>query len=238
MSGAHAERRTPDELPSPLQTPDVVVKQAIVRGRNPKFRRRKGARPEELIAAALKLFGERGFAKTNVKDVAREAGVSKGTVYLYFKNKEELLLAAVQRSVIPILDFGDEYEIDSDESASDILRWLVHKWVDEFEKRNVAVLPRLVVAESTNFPELAEFFVNTVLQRARRLFRRVLKRGIRTGEFRDMDVKMTVQVFLAPVIWLQIHKASLGPHDPDFGDVRTYLDTHVELFLAAVQKRP
>ncbi len=237
MGGAK-ERSAPEAAAVEVEAEaEVVVKEAVVEEADPKFRRRKDARPEELIAAALTIFGERGFAKTNLKDVAKEAGVSKGTVYLYFKNKEDLLLAAVQKSVVPILDFGDDYEIDSEASASEMVRTLLHQWVDEFERRSVAGLPRLVVAESSNFPELAQLFVDAVLQRARRLFRRVLKRGIRSGEFRkDLDTTATVHVLLAPVIWAQIHHAAFGPHDEGFGDVRAFLDTHVELFLNGVRK--
>lgn len=239
MSGAsksQAPKIVPFE-PSPEEAgePEFVVKEPVVEP-DPKFRRRKDARPEELIAAAVKIFGEQGFAKTNLKDVAKAAGVSKGTVYLYFKNKEDLLMAAVQKSVIPILDFGDDYEIDSDATASEMLRTLVHQWVEEFERRSVSGLPRLVVAESGNFPELAQFFVDAVLQRARRLFQRVLKRGVRSGEFRDIDVRQTVHVLLAPVIWAQIHQSAFGAHDPGFGDLGTFLDTHVELFLTGVAR--
>jgi len=213
---------------------EVVVEEPVVEP-DPKFRRRKGARPEELIAAALTIFGEQGFAKSNLKDVARAAGVSKGTVYLYFKSKEDLLMAAVQQSIVPILDFGDDYELDSNETASEMLRTLVHRWVGEFERRKVSGLPRLVVAESTNFPELAQFFVDAVLQRARRLFQRVLKRGVRSGEFRDLDVRQAVHVLLAPVLWAQIHGAAFGAHDAGFGDLEAFLDTHVELFLHGVK---
>ena len=200
-----------------------------------KWKRRKHARPEELVAAALELFGEQGFANTSLKDVGKKAGVSKATVYLYFKNKEDLLLAAVQKSVVPILDFADDYEIDSDESASTMIRTLIHRWVDAFDDRSASGLPKLVVAEARAIPELGTLYVDAVLQRARRLFQRILKRGVRTGEFREIDVRQVVHVLLAPVLQAQIHAASLGEHDPTFPDVHTFLDTHIDLFLVAVR---
>jgi len=200
-----------------------------------KWKRRKHARPEELIAAALQLFGEQGFAATSLKDVGKKAGVSKATVYLYFKNKEDLLLAAVQKSVVPILDFADDYEIDSEEPASAMLRTLVHRWVDAFEDRSASGLPKLVIAEAAVIPELGTVYVDAVLKRARRLFQRILKRGIRTGEFRELDVRQVVHVFLAPVLQAQIHAAALGEHDPGFPEIHEFLDTHVDLFLAAVK---
>lgn len=200
-----------------------------------KWRRRKDARPEEIIAAALELFAEQGFATTSLKDVGKKAGVSKATVYLYFKNKEDLLTAAVQRSVVPILDFADDYEIDTDAPASEMIRTLLHRWIDEFDARSARGLPKLVMAEAASFPSLATLYVDTVLQRARRLFQRILKRGIAAGEFREVDVREVVHVLLAPLLHVQIHGASLGEHDPAFPDVHVFLDTHLDLFLRALR---
>ena|GEM_PF-265704 len=200
----------------------------------PRWRRRKDARPEELISAALTLFAEQGYARTNLKEVGKAAGVSKATVYLYFKNKEDLLLAAVHRSVVPILDFADEHEIESDAPAPEMIRTLLHRWVDEFEARNVAGLPRLVAAESSHFPELAAVYVDAVLQRARRLFQRILLRGVREGDFADIAVRDVVHVLLAPVLQAQIHQASLGPYDPSHPGIHELIDQHLDLLLAAI----
>jgi AcrR family transcriptional regulator len=218
------------------EQPDDAAEGESDKKDDPKWRRRKDARPDELIAAALALFAEKGFERTSLRDVGKKAGVSKATVYLYFKNKEDLLLAAVQRSVVPILDFGDDYEIDSDAPASEMIRTLVHRWVDEFDARSASGLPRLVVTEANRFPALGELYVDAVLQRARRLFQRILKRGIREGEFAEVDVREVVHVLLAPLHYVQIHAASLGPHDPGFPDVHAFLDRHVDLFLAAIKK--
>ena len=214
---------TPDQ--SPEHTPE------------PKWRRRKKARPEELVAAALALFAEQGFAATRMRDVAKRAGVSKGTVYLYFQSKEDLLRAAVRGSIVPILDIGDDLELDSDASATSLLDRLLRDWVGEFERRGVTGVPRLVMAEAGNFPEIAQEYVSAVIQRSRRLFARVLKRGMRDGEFRAFDVRAAVDVLLAPVLYAQIHRASLGTWDSDaFGD--TFLDTHLEFFLRSIQRDP
>ncbi len=204
---------------------------------DPRWRRRKDARPDELVAAALALFAEQGFAKTNLRDVAKAAGVSKGTVYLYFKNKEDLLRAAVQKTTAPILDFGDDLELESEAPASELLRTLVLGWVDEFERRAVSGLPKLVVAEAANFPEIAELFVDSILMRARRLFQRVLKRGVRAGEFRaNLQVRQATHVLLGPIIWSQIHQHSLAPYDPGFEDPRAALELHLEFFIRAIKK--
>jgi len=200
----------------------------------PRFRRRKGARPEELIAAAVALFGEQGFSATNLKDVAKRAGVSKGTVYLYFKSKEDLLAAAVRTSVVPIVDGADELEVSSEGSAADLLMTLLVRWVEEFEERGVAGVPKLVMAEAGNFPELAEDYVRTVLQRVRRLVTRVLKRGVRDGEFRELDLTDATHLLLAPVFYAQLHAASLAAVDPASPELVPFVRTHVQFFLRSI----
>ena len=206
--------------------------------RKPRFRRRKDARPEELIQAAVALFGEQGFAATNLKDVAKRAGVSKGTVYLYFKSKEDLLRAAVRTSVVPIVDAADELEVDADGSAAELLRTLLRQWVEEFEARGVAGVPKLVMAEAGNFPELAEDYVNGVLRRVRRLVARVLKRGVRSGEFREIDVRRMTQLLLAPLFWGQLHAAAFAGVDPDSPDLPTFVDAHLDHFLSSIATEP
>jgi len=200
----------------------------------PRFRRRKQARPEELIAAAVELFGEQGFAATTLKDVAKRAGVSKGTVYLYFKSKEELLRAAVRTSVVPIVDLSEELEVDEDGAPAEVLRLLVERWVDEFETRGVTAVPKLVMAEAANFPELAQDYVASVLSRVRRLVARLLKRGIRAGVFVDMDVREATHLLLAPLFYGQIHAASLAPFDPQAPDLREFVSGHLDFFLRGI----
>ncbi len=200
----------------------------------PRWRRRKQARPEELVQAALALFVEQGFAATRMRDVARRAGVSKGTVYLYFRSKEDLLRAAVRDSVVPILDIGDDMELESDASATALLQQLLREWVDGFEQRGVSGVPKLVMAEAGNFPEIAREYVHNVSQRSRRLFARVLKRGIRSGEFRDFDVHSAVHLLLTPILYALIHRASLAPWDPSPLADPAFLDTHLDFFLRAI----
>lgn len=223
----HPQEESAEAPPPP---PEPAVDEAP----KPKWRRRKQARPEELVAAALALFAEQGFAATRMRDVARRAGVSKGTVYLYFQGKEDLLRAAVRGSIVPILDIGDDLELDSDASATELLERLLKDWVGEFERRGVGGVPRLVMAEASNFPEIAQEYTSAVIQRARRLFARVLKRGVRAGEFREIDVRTAVDVLLAPVLYAQIHQASLGSWDPDaFG--ASFVDSHLRFFLRSIQ---
>lgn len=203
----------------------------------PKWRRRKKARPDELVKAAIEVFAEKGFAAANLKDVGVAAGVSKGTVYLYFKSKDDLLVAAVRTSLVPILDFADDLEIDArTESAEELLRLIVIEWTNEFEQRQVTGIPKLVMAEATNFPEVGRVYVDSVVNRARRLFARVIKWGIARGEFRDVNVRNAVDVLLAGITYGQIHRHSLGPFDTGASSPEVFLQTHLDLFLRGLHR--
>src|ERR1700741_4310120 len=92
----------------------------------PRWERRKDARPQELLAAALDLFVERGFASTRLEDVARRAGVSKGTLYLYYENKEELFKAVVRNSIVPAIGEAEVSIAESDDHSADLLRFVIH----------------------------------------------------------------------------------------------------------------
>lgn len=204
---------------------------------SPRWRRRKQARPQELVDAALELFIEQGFAATKLSDIADRAGVSKGTIYLYFPSKEELLKAAVRRSVVPILDFGDKFDLEraSTRPCAELLELLAIAWIHKFQELNVSGLPKLIVSESKNFPELGEFFVEVIIERARNLFGRIIERGVATGEFREVHVKDTIHLFMAPIIWAQIYEHSLAPYDPKGLETDTFIPSHLEFFLRGLK---
>ncbi|MBV6539814.1 TetR/AcrR family transcriptional regulator, partial [Ursidibacter maritimus] len=124
----------------------------------PRWTRRKDARPQELLAAALVLFVERGYAATRLDDVATRAGVSKGTLYLYFASKEDLFRAVVRENLVPVLDEAEQ-AIDSytGHSAS-LLREFILGWWQRIGDTPLSGLTKLMVAESGNFPEVAKFY--------------------------------------------------------------------------------
>src|SRR5262245_37923422 len=149
-----------------------------------KWKRRKDARPAEILDAALDLFAERGFAATRMDDVAARAGVTKGTVYLYFKTKEELFKALVRAELLPNLAAVEQAA--GTEPAADLLERLVHMWTERVLPSRVGVLPKLIIAEAGNFPELAKFYLHEVIHRGLALVRGVIARGVAAGEFRPV----------------------------------------------------
>jgi AcrR family transcriptional regulator len=194
----------------------------------PRWERRKEARPHELLAAALDLFVERGFASTRLEDVARRAGVSKGTLYLYFENKEELFKAVVRNSIVPVLGDAEVSIAEFGGHSAELLRSVMVSWWARIGATKASGIVKLVMAEAGNFPELAQFYQDEVISRGTLLVRSLLERGIERGEFRAVDVVQATQVMVAPILTLITWKHSVAPCDrgelnPD-AFIATFLD--------------
>lgn len=202
----------------------------------PRWRRRREARPGEILEAALQVFVQRGFAQARMEEIARRAGVTKGTVYLYFASKEELFRAVVRETITPQLELIERIVAEHRGSAAELFRQLVRRWWTVVGETELARLPKLMVAEAANFPELAEFFVREVVQRARGIVGGVLRRGIAAGEFREVDVEAAVRLAVAPLLAAAIYRHSLLPCDSEPWDFQKYLDLHVEFFLRGIAR--
>jgi AcrR family transcriptional regulator len=193
--------------------------------------RRKEARPAELTAAALDLFVERGFAATKLDDIAARAGVSKGTLYLYFSSKEDLFKAVIQQGILPVLDEGEALMATHSGDAMSLLRMLLLSWWQMVGATRLAGVSKLMIAESGNFPEVARFYYENVIVRGRDLVRQALHRGIAAGEFRSVDIESTIDVTFSPLLMLAIWRYSLGPCACGQQDPEIYLNTHLDLLL-------
>src|SRR6266508_6790353 len=115
--------------------------------RSPRWRRRKDARPEEIVAAALDVFVERGFAAATLYDVARRAGVTKGTIYLYFESKEALFKAVVRETIVPVIAQGEALAQSFPGSARELLERLVREYWRLVGETALAGIPKLMIAE-------------------------------------------------------------------------------------------
>ena len=162
--------------------------------------RRKEARPGELIEAALDVFVERGYAGARLDDIAQRAGVTKGTVYLYFKDKEELFEAVVRATLGSLLTRGLAIASEFEGSSADLLREVLGRWWrDVVLNERISALPKLMIAEAGNFPRLARFYYRSVIEPGRQLMRDVIERGMQSGEFRHVDVENTIHFIIAPL---------------------------------------
>jgi AcrR family transcriptional regulator len=153
-----------------------------------RWQRRPEARPEEILDAALVVFGESGFARAKIDDVARLAGVSKGTVYLYYDSKEALFREMVRAKIVASLAEGEELVRSHTGSARELLPELVRRMYVRMRDEGMSRIARVVQAELMHFPELARFYFDEVILRARRLVEQVLARGVASGEFRPSSL--------------------------------------------------
>lgn len=204
----------------------------------PPRKRRKEARPAELLAAALTQFVDKGYAATRLEDVARQAGVSKGTLYLYFDNKEALFKAVVQDGIVPVLAEGETIAAGHAGDSFTLLERLLDTWWSRIGNTAYAGIPKLIIAEAGNFPEIAAFYYEQVISRGRALVIAALRRGIEHGEFRPVDVETTTDVILAPILMLLVWRHSPGGCRMADGDPRLYLRTHLNLVCRGLTRPP
>ncbi len=196
---------------------------------SPVRKRRKEARPGELTAAALGLFVEKGFAATRLEDVALRAGVSKGTLYLYFDSKEALFEAVIREGILPVLAENEAIAAQHAGSSFDLLAKFLDNWWVKIGQTAFAGIPKLMVAEARNFPEVAQFYYENVICRGRALVGGALERGMASGEFRRLDVQTTIDVVIAPILMLLIWRFSLACCQGDEGNPQLYLQVHMDL---------
>jgi AcrR family transcriptional regulator len=176
-----------------------------------RWRRRKDARPAEIIAAGLACFAERGYAATRCDDVARRAGLTKGTLYLYFPSKEELFKAVVRQTVVANIAASEAIEEESVDPAPVLLEKLVSRLSATIETPTSAI-PKIIIAESGNFPDIARFYLDEVIERGLALFTRVLKAGIARGEFAPADVVSTAYCIVSPLLMGMMWRHSFERH--------------------------
>ena len=192
--------------------------------------RRKEARPSELTSAALDLFVEKGFAATRLDDVAARAGVSKGTLYLYFDSKEALFKSVIEEGIVPALAAAEQRLAGYQGNSADLLRGLLLGWWEQIGGTRLAGVIKLIISESRNFPEVAQYYHDNVIQRGRSLLRAALMRGMESGEFRNMDVDSCIDVIIAPLLMLVIWRYSFCFCGNDI-EPQEYLDTHFDLLI-------
>lgn len=176
----------------------------------PKRERRKEARPGELLDAALDLFVEKGFSATRADEVAARAGVSKGTLFLYFQSKEDLFKAVVRENIANKFPTWQEEFLTFEGSSADMLRYALTSWWERIGKTRASGITKLVMSEAQNFPEIAAFYQEEVIQPGNAMIRRILERGVQAGEFREMDLEQAVHIIVAPMIFLMMWKHSMG----------------------------
>ena len=202
----------------------------------PGRQRRKEARPQELLDAALDLFVEKGYAATRSEEVATRAGVSKGTLYLYYPSKEDLLKEVVRQNVVNQIVEGVDLIRQFDGSSSELLARVLRLWWQRMGETRASGILKLMMSEARNFPEIAQFYVDEVIKPSHAMLSELVQRGIDSGEFRSVVVDDVVHVLVTPLLFLVMNKHSLGACSAVSRlDPETIIEAQIDLMLHGLQ---
>jgi TetR/AcrR family transcriptional regulator len=175
-----------------------------------KRERRKEARPGELLDAALLLFVNKGYAATKVEDVAASAGVSKGTLFLYFPSKEDLFKAVIRANLADHFPAWNQEFEEFQGTTPDMLAYALVSWWQRIGCTDASGITKLVMSEANNFPEVVQFYEQEVIRPGHELFKRILQRGIRCGEFAEFDTDQAVHSLVSAILYVNMWKHSLS----------------------------
>jgi AcrR family transcriptional regulator len=196
-----------------------------------RWTRRKQARPTEILDAALTVFAAKGYAAARMDDIARAAGVTKGTIYLYFADKEALFKALVRESIGTALGAVTADVATFEGSAKFLIRLVLTTLGGLLIDSPKVALPKIVIAESANFPWLAEFYRFEVIERGLGLMTGLIERGIARGEFRPLPSEHVARLVIAPMLLAAIWQVTFAHLDPVPYDHKALLATHLDVLF-------
>jgi AcrR family transcriptional regulator len=201
------------------------------RGRKP-----KEGRPQEILAAAFKEFAANGYAASRVEDVAERGGIAKGTIYLYFKDKEGLFRAVVRSMIRPVFDQLIPFVENFSGSAEALLSELqARHYAHVVKNAKARAILRLLIAEGGKFPQLSDIFYREIIEPGVTALRQVLEKGEASGEFRKTKVKDFPQMLVAPGLLAVMWKLILGARYSL--DLDSYMSAHREFVLHSLKKQ-
>lgn len=223
-----------------LDRPDVGQDEGAGNAAPRRRQRRKEARPGEILEAAAALFTEKGFAASRMDDVARRAGVSKGTLYLYFPSKEELFKALIRTAIVPNIDRFAALAPRFPGKAGDLLRQIVGTVATIAQDKAIGAVPKVLIGEAGNFPDLARFYAEEVIGRALGIIAGVIDRGVASGEFRPVKGKDIAPLVVAPLLLMAVWRHTFEPVAPGLIDPRAVIADHLDTLLRglAAEVRP
>lgn len=201
----------------------------------PARRRRKEARPAEIISAAVALWGDRGFAATRLEDVAQRAGISKGTIYLYFASKEALFEAAIREQLVTTFHSALDASALGDLSTTDVLRRLFHTVRQRLLDEDAIVLFRVLLGEGQRFPQLVELYREVALNRGFQLMRGVLVRGVSRGELRPGAEAIDPRILMGPLMMGALTSKLLGEGLPPIDEA--FIEQHLVAVMGGLAPR-
>jgi AcrR family transcriptional regulator len=202
----------------------------VLEARTETRRRRKAERPQEILEAAFVEFSRNGYAMTTLDRVAEHAGVTKGTIYVYFENKEHLFISMVREVTKAALDTVHEMLETHEGTTADLLRaqfsFIYQHIVEDRRRREVL---RMLIAEAPRFPELADRYHQEILRPCLDMLRQAIRRGMDRGEFRKSAIVDLPQIVIAPIALVDIWMMMFDDRQPL--DMKAYFNAHLDLVL-------
>ena len=202
----------------------------ILQARTDTRRRRKAERPQEILEAAFVEFSRSGYAMTTLDQIAEGAGVTKGTIYVYFENKEHLFISMVREVTKAALDTVHEMLETHEGSTADLLRaqfsFIYQHIVEDRRRREVL---RMLIAEAPRFPELADRYHQEILRPCLDMLRQAIQRGMDRGEFRNSAIIDLPQIVIAPIALVDLWMMMFDDRQPL--DLKAYFNAHLDLVL-------
>ena len=172
---------------------------------NVKRTRRKDARPEEIIDAALAEFAEVGYSAASMARIAEGAGIARSTIYLYYADKEALISAAFEARLSEAFNAAGQGAALSSGPFREVFHEMLTLLYKRIVKSEALVLLKVLVAEGAQFPQLLAHYHDTALKAAMTMLNSVLKQGLARGELRpdvmDYDIKLVISPIMLAAIW-------------------------------------
>ncbi len=202
--------------------------------KQPRWQRRAEDRPREICAAALEVFAEKGFAAARLEEIAKRAGISKGTLYLYFKDKEELFRAVVRDTVAPNINSVRQAVMAADAPFADLARIYLARFAELAVRVPVGAVAKMVIGESRNFPELAKVWHDQVASGALGMLAGLIERAQQKGEVRAGDPRLMAFSLAGPMLMGVLWRETLQPAGGAPLDLDALAKQHAETVLAGM----
>lgn len=178
----------------------------------PRWRRTPEERPRQILEAGLAVFGEQGLKGARLDDIAERAGISKGTIYLYFASKDDLFREVVRDTFASLVEVAAAVP-ETDDPAADLRVFCATYW-DFLRSARFETVHRLVMAELHDFPELVREYGSEVRDPMKQIVRSTLDRGVSSGHFSAADNQVRARMLLA-LLWQHGIWCARRQNDPD-----------------------
>jgi AcrR family transcriptional regulator len=210
----------------------------IERGGSPRWRRRKEARAAEIIVAAGRLFADHGFAATKLDDIARKAGVSKGSIYLYFATKEDLFRAVVRLAVVPQVQVVRRMAEAFEGRITDLIPPLLNEAASIVGRSDVVAVVRMVIGESRNFPDLAKIWHDEIVSPLLGTLSEVIALAQVKGEVEQGDPRLYAFCIVGPLFMATMFRDVFGRAADDLPELGRLAEQHAHCLFHGLTAAP